>query len=236
VTPVILLVLVVLWIVVLAPSVWRKRTERRSSGSIDTFHRQLHLLERTGPKIVAPAYRLQSVGAPTPTVPGQSGYPVVSSAAHRPNLVLLRNDGTRDELATEGTGPAPAGLSVVEAPAVPPLEQGHDRYRRRQATRRRRDILCGLLATFVLTALLGLIHSLRLLWILTVLSGLGIVAYVALVSYARSLSAGRRQGAPRRVAAPQPYRFEPARAGYPGAWDTDEEVALYAPMRAVGSR
>ncbi len=229
----ILLVLVVLWIVVLAPSVWRKRTERRSSGSIDTFHRQLHLLERAGPKIVAPAYRLQTAGAALGMAPGSSGHPALSSSGGRPNLVLLRNDGTPEHPAADLAGLE--RLSVVGSGSVPPLEQSHERYRRQQATRRRRDVLCGLLATFVLSALLGLVHSLHPLWVLTVLSGLGIVAYVALVSYARSLSAGRRPGSSGRPVS-RPYRLEPARAGYPGAWDTDDDVGLYAPIRAVGGR
>jgi hypothetical protein len=234
VTPVILLVLVVLWIVVLAPSIWRKRAERRSSGSIDTFHRQLHLLERAGPKIVAPAYRLQSLGAATVT-PGQSGYPALSSSSRRPNLVLLHNGGTTEESgAPSGAGRASAPLA---GPTVLPLEQGHERYRRQQGARRRRDVLLGLAVTFVLTGLLGFVHSLRPLWVLTILAGVGIVAYVALVNYARSLESERHRRATRSSPRPSSYGADRSRAGYPGAWDSDEDdLRTLAPVRAVGGR
>src|ERR1039458_5626890 len=61
---VILLVLVaVLWVVVLAPSVWRRFSERHGAGSIDHFHHQLELLEHAGPKLVTPAYRLRGMRA-----------------------------------------------------------------------------------------------------------------------------------------------------------------------------
>ena len=57
----ILLVLVVLlWVAVLAPSAWRRFGERQGVGSIDHFHHQLQLLEHAGPKTVAPAYRLHT--------------------------------------------------------------------------------------------------------------------------------------------------------------------------------
>ena len=60
-TILILLVLVVLlWVAVLAPSAWRRFVERQGVGSIDHFHHQLQLLEHAGPKTVAPAYRLHT--------------------------------------------------------------------------------------------------------------------------------------------------------------------------------
>ena len=55
---IVLILVAVLWIAVLVPSVISKLSERRSAGSIDHFHQRLDLLERTGPKLVAPAYRL----------------------------------------------------------------------------------------------------------------------------------------------------------------------------------
>ena len=86
--------------------------------------------------------------------------------------------------------------------------------------RRRRDILTGLLATFICTGLLGLVHSLQALWIVTVLSGVALAGFVALAAYATALAAQEQQdlrlrrslGAPRTL-------VDRASAGYPGAWD-----------------
>jgi len=55
----VVLILVLLWIAVLTPRVIRRFREASSHSSIESFHEQLHLLERAGPKLVRPAYRLE---------------------------------------------------------------------------------------------------------------------------------------------------------------------------------
>ena len=85
----ILLVLVVLlWVAVLAPSAWRRFGERQGVGSIDHFHHQLQLLEHAGPKTVAPAYRLHTAVPGRPARPTSAADQSVDSS--RPKLVLLR--------------------------------------------------------------------------------------------------------------------------------------------------
>lgn len=54
----VLLVLAMVWLAVLGPGLLRRRAERRSTDSIGAFHRQLRVLQRTGPALVDPAYRL----------------------------------------------------------------------------------------------------------------------------------------------------------------------------------
>ncbi len=175
----ILLILAVLWVAVLAPGFLRKRAERRSVDSIDSFHHQLHLLEQqTGPKIVDPAHRLES-GAT-----GTTGLPAISSMPGRPKLRLL---GSTEQLDAGSHGE----LRGVEAPRA---RRRVDTYQRRQALKRRRDVVGGLVAAFVLSALLGLIPSFHLLWVVTFLSALAIGAYVALIVYARQLVAQRQAG------------------------------------------
>jgi hypothetical protein len=56
---VILLILAIVWAAVLGPSLLRRRAER-STDSIGAFHRQLRVLERTGPTVIDPAHTLQA--------------------------------------------------------------------------------------------------------------------------------------------------------------------------------
>jgi len=76
-TVVVLLILVVVWAIVLGPSLLRRRAERHSGDSIGAFHRQLRVLEHTGPTLVDPANRLARAAQATasPRTP-----------AHRPNV------------------------------------------------------------------------------------------------------------------------------------------------------
>jgi len=106
---VILLILVaLLWIAVLAPGVLSKLSDRRSSGSIDHFHDRLHLLERTGPKLIAPANRLERLPRRLPAAVGYEQRTPLSPAV-RSSLVLL-----------ETAEPE----SAANASDVAPLEQG----------------------------------------------------------------------------------------------------------------
>ena len=64
---IIVLLLVVLWGVVLGPSIYRKIRNSDSDRSIMSFHKSLNLLERSGPKVVEPAYRLSGGENPLPS-------------------------------------------------------------------------------------------------------------------------------------------------------------------------
>lgn len=248
----ILLILAVLWAVVLGPSLFKRFSERRSTESIDSFHHSLHLLERTGPKLIQPAYRLEAHQNG-----GQIGSPVAGTG--RPNLVLLKpldgGAGTAalDEVVDEASGErferlgAPSELLEAEA-SRPSLAQRAEEYRRERNRRRRRDIVLGLAVTTLLTALLGIVHGLRMLWVLTVLSTVALVAYAALFHYARLLAGAGRSSArrplpsarrrPHRAAGPTGWEDDgygyggpsvawdirqAAAAGFPGAWDELEE-------------
>src|ERR1700677_1255936 len=61
--PVILVVImVVAWIIILGPSLLRRRARGGGVNSTSHFHRQLRVLEHSAPEpIVAPAYRLRAV-------------------------------------------------------------------------------------------------------------------------------------------------------------------------------
>jgi hypothetical protein len=102
-----------------------------------------------------------------------------------------------------------------------------ERYRRQQIRRRRRDIVGLLAGTTVLTALLGLVPSLHILWVVTVVGVLGLAAYIGLAVQALRMArlpgaaAGTRGGTARDA-------HQYAGRGYPGAWD-DVDIAASDP-------
>jgi hypothetical protein len=195
--PVVLLVVIaVAWIAILTPG-WLRRRQSGPDGisSISHFHQQLRVLESSSPApIVAPAYRLHSIGdrrvapveeegrepdaRPVLTVVGAKDLP-------RPALAFLGQDGSE----TRGPAPSTARAATPERvlggepgrssrTAPPPVS---DPLARQQALRRRRDILGGLVLVFVLTMLAGFIPGASMLWVLTALSGVALAAYVALL-------------------------------------------------------
>lgn len=224
----VVLVLVVVWIVVLTPRLVRHFREGRSKYSIESFHEQLHLLERTGPKLVKPAYRLEDPDA-EPQLPGLAL--VGGSGAAHPTPQLVRG-----------------------------VRQRRSAWERRRSRRRRRDLLLGLVGVVVVTGGLGALHALHLLWAVTGVSVLALAGYLALVAYAQMLHADRdalRPVSSRQfdvpaslwTAARGPHSVlgsrpavevvntrspRAARAGYPGAWDDDELVAVGARHAAGG--
>jgi hypothetical protein len=114
----VVLILVVLWIVVLTPGAVRWYRARQPTESIDSFHQQLHLLERTGPKLVEPAYRLETVQSRTGVAVGQSGLPSVSSRPGRPNLVLLSQADDDPRVGGVPAGGTPGDDVVEDASGV----------------------------------------------------------------------------------------------------------------------
>jgi hypothetical protein len=205
VTPVVLLLLVVLWVAVLAPGFVKRRRERRSTTSIESFHHQLHLLERTGPKIVSPAFRLETAGASAGTMaahPTNSRVPAITSRPGRPKLVLVGRGDADDTSAEVASGGDFFDDQGVEQPAdlsewSRQLSTSSSRpmtgaYQRRQTLKRRRDVFLGLVGTFLLTAVLGFMPSLHALWALTAISGLALVGFVVLMQQARRAAVERR--------------------------------------------
>ena len=232
----ILLVLVVLlWVAVLAPSVWRRFSERSGVGSIDHFHHQLQLLEHAGPKTVAPAYRLHTA------FPGASltevAAPTVDSS--RPKLVLLRptaNAAAAD--VDDGEGGHYERIGVLDRPEPACLpEEGADlpAFRREEARRRCTTLLRGLCGVALSTALIGIWPGMHLAWVFTGLAGVAALGLVALMAYAKELEAEQARRRARWDDGPGPLavggRFDPASAGYPGAWDDDDFEAPRAAAR-----
>src|SRR5215469_5619537 len=115
------------WVVVLGPSLIRRRMERSSTDSIGAFHRQLRVLGRTGPTTVDPVHCLST------EVPAASGL----FRAPGSRLLQLRSD-------------APMAEAQIEAGVRRP-----DPYFRPEACKRRRDVMIIMVSTMVGAGLLG---------------------------------------------------------------------------------
>ncbi len=219
----ILLVLVVLlWVAVLAPSAWRRFGERQGVGSIDHFHHQLQLLEHAGPKTVAPAYRLHTA------VPGGNSAEAaeVQVDSSRPKLVLLRpteDAAAADVNADDGSHYERVGvLDRPEPTCLPEVTTALPAMRREQARRRCTMLLRCLTGVAISTGLIGLFPGMHLAWIFTGLTGLAAFALVGLIAYAKELEAEQARRRARLCRQESPPVEDPALAGHPGAWDADE--------------
>jgi hypothetical protein len=158
-TIVILLILVVVWAAVLAPSLLRRRFDRRSGDSIGEFHQHLRVLRRTGPVVVPPAFRLSTSipEAPTPRRTGQS-------VTGRGGLILIRPDA-----------PAPRVAGATASTRRP------DRFFRPEACKRRRDVLAWMACAIFGTGALGAIPALRPLLGVTALALAVSALYVVMI-------------------------------------------------------
>ena len=236
---ILLVLVVVLWICVLAPTLYRRFSEKGGVGSIDHFHRQLTTLEHAGPKLVNPAYRLHSA------VPGgavDDAQPDVTPM-YRAKLVLLRptdDEGSADIDDTAGTHYERVG---VLDPPEPVTSYDHTQaelaaYRRQEARRRTSNIVLVLIGLTISTLIIGFVPSLRLAWIFTAITGLMLGALIALIAYAREIERGsvRHAGAPSFAlhnyiddgVEDDESHLGAATAGYPGAWDDDADFSHQA--------
>jgi hypothetical protein len=198
---IVLILVAVLWIAVLVPSVTAKIRERRSAGSIGRFHQRLDLLERTGPKLVEPAYRLTGTDGNR-----LAGDPVIVAAPPppmRPTLTLLPppDDGLQggdprlEDWTFEG---GPDLVAIVPEQFDAPLGDLDDdtgvperelvmRSRRLAARRRRRNVFGMLCAVGAFTGIIGIAPSMRAAWYVCAICVCLLVAFVALAVYSQRM-------------------------------------------------
>ena len=236
-TILILLVLVVLlWVAVLAPSAWRRFGERQGVGSIDHFHHQLQLLEHAAPKTVAPAYRLHTAVA----AGSATDVPASAIDSSRPKLVLLRPTDDAAAADVDGSdGCHYERIGVLDSPEPVCLpEEGVDlrEFRREQARHRCTMLLRCLGGVAISTALIGLFPGMHLAWVFTGLFGLAALGLLGLIAYAKELEAEQARRRTRLDAGRGPHGGvgtpDPATAGYPGGWD-DDDFAYGEPKAAA---
>jgi hypothetical protein len=98
--------------------------------------------------------------------------------------------------------------------------------RREQARRRCTTLLRCLGGVAVSTGLIGLFPGMHLAWVFTGLAGLAALGLVGLMAYAKELEAEQDRRRSRREVLEPARRNESATAGYPGAWDDDDDFEL----------
>ncbi len=192
----VLLFLVVVWLVVLGPSVLRRVRDRRETEveSVGTFHRELRILEHASPPLVPPAYRLRGSASSGPSAPALRAKPVLQlvngEPLPAPALAFLGKDpgnrpaGREDDRVAgpdhvlEGHGLPGHGLEDTRPRPVEHRQQPRREHEvRRLVRQRRRDTLAILLVVTVLSMIAGAL-GLGGAWILALVAGLSAVAYV----------------------------------------------------------
>jgi hypothetical protein len=186
---VLVVVIVVAWMIVLGPNLWKRRSQAGGINSISHFHRSLRILERSGPPpIVTPAYRLRAVdppGRPARDTSASSvgGVPVLTvvGAAQlpRPALAFLGEQPPQEApgsvpvvaMDERRVGRTSAGLSSRAA----------DLPSRSLVRKRRRDTLGILGMVFVVTVLVGLVPGASVALVLSAVPGVALLVYVALL-------------------------------------------------------
>ena len=163
-----LLILAAIWAAVLVPPIIRSRADGRPADSISDFRNRLHVLQRTGPTVVAPANSLRDARG--------GGLLGSGSAPFRSARGAIPSYGQPVRRSASSSRPA---LSGTEA------------SRRARTLKRRRDVLFGLLASMGGTLVLSFIPAFSALLFLHLLLDLVFVGYVALLVRLRSAAAER---------------------------------------------
>ncbi len=210
----VLVVLAVVWLIILVPPALR-RYHRGGGDSISHFHRQLRILQRSGPNAPPPAYRLQSVpssglatinGVPSSVAPvltvvgsGDMPRPALAYLAEQPPYVAAADSRVSSEMSEEDRRKALREAQSFLAPSSQESSGSYESYRppdpyaRQLACKRRRDTLMVLVLTFACSLFVGIIPAVRLVWVVTAISGVIMVAYVALLVHLRSMAAERER-------------------------------------------
>ena len=161
-----LLMLGGIWAIVLIVPFVRARTDGNLGDSIGTFSRHLSVLERAAPTSVNPANRLRLPVSPAVIPP------------YRPPTASGSGRGRQS-----GFGPMPS-----RRPNAPYLTSATV-HRRRQAQKRRRDVLFALVAGMAGSLLLSMVHGLGVMIAVHVVFDLLFLGYIALLVRMRNLSA-----------------------------------------------
>jgi hypothetical protein len=147
VTPLIVVILAVAWIVVLAPPLLRSRADGRPSASVGSFRQQLATLSRTAPE--RRGVRNRSLNTVPTRATGRSGVPRLAAVPRYEADYDEGYDGTPGVYRVGRQAPRPVR-------AGRPMGMGYPgRSPRADIRRRRQNVLVALLAIAAVTAIGG---------------------------------------------------------------------------------
>lgn len=161
-TLLVVLLLVIVWVAVLAPSFLRHRAEGSLNDSVGSFHRNLRILERAAPGGVAPANSMR----------------------------VLRPQGSYAGPLEKILAPsAPIAYPMPARPQVAARAQVAGRAQ--VMRRRRRDVFMVLVTGTLGSFLLGFIPGVSIMWAVTGVLAVCLTGYVALLIRIRNNAAER---------------------------------------------
>lgn len=218
----VIVVLVLLWIVVLGPSLVRRRHEARSQTAVGRFHRGLRVLRRVGRPSVPAAHSLDRPSAVIPLVAGRRPRPIAVAA--RPSWLVEQEgaaaawEGLLAQEPVSRPTPAMEPLPIEEwdRPGLEHVRGRKSRHRTATLVERRRATLRRLLLVVVGATVLGAIPGLRVLWDVAFVGVGALVLYVAVLAML-ARQHRRRQALRRRVVALDPMA-RARRGGVDEAW------------------
>ena len=252
------LIILALWVALLAPGVVKWVRHHQRATSIASFHRQLRLLEHSGPNLIEPAYRLGGQNEPVterdaPRVPAAAPRLVLVHSSHKESTMRYeeQHDGRYGEPYAERLEP----LEVREAWDDPWQRDDDHREpvaRSRRTLRvpyeyedeepggfivlssdharvRRTRIIVGLAIAIAGSFFIGLVSGLTALWAVTLLALVGLGGFLALMYYASSTGMyGRGNFAD---ITPVARAVMPVENGYAEDYDDDWESDRFAAAR-----
>lgn len=206
------LIILALWVALLAPGVVKWIRHHQRATSIAFFHRQLRLLEHSGPTTIEPAYRLGGQNElvterDAPRAPESAPRLMLVHSSNKESTTMRyddRNDGRYEEpyaepLAAsdawdawqqEADSPEPVARSrrTVRVPYEYEYDdeelEGFAVLSSHQARVRRTRIIAGLTLAIAGSFFVGLVPGMSVLWTLTVLALVALCGFLALMYYA----------------------------------------------------
>jgi len=204
------LIILALWVALLAPGVVRWVRHHQRATSIASFHRQLRLLEHSGPKIIEPAYRLGGqdelvTERDAPRVPAAAPQLVLLHSSHKEST--MRYDDQYDGRFEEPYAEPLETTAQWDDPWERDVERPQPVARSRRTVRvpyeyeddepevftvlsadrarvRRTRIIAGLTLTLAGSFFVGLVPGMSVLWAVTVLALVALGGFLALMYYA----------------------------------------------------
>ena len=179
-TPLIVVILAVAWIVVLVPPLLRSRSDGRPSTSIGSFRQQLATLSRTGPDrggVVRPLNRPMGVPRGPARRPGTPGRSAAVAGYEDDYDDRRSHGGGYDQVRPYGASPSRmSGYGTRTAPVGYSMRSG-----RAEVRRRRLNVLVGLLAIAATTAIGGFALGISALVAVNLLVDAVLVFYIYLL-------------------------------------------------------